>query len=87
MEIFIETPKNLELESATWSDYKYHNTLNFLVCVAPNAAITFISKTYMKRIGNEATAVESEFLDTIPGYSNIMAVKVSILLMTVFLVT
>ena len=37
-EIFIETPKNLELQSATWSDYKHHNTLKFLVCVAPNSA-------------------------------------------------
>ena len=40
-EIFIETPKHLELQSATWSEYEHHNTLKFLVCVAPNSAITF----------------------------------------------
>ena len=40
-EIFIESPKNLELQSATWSEYKHHNTLKFLVCVTPNSAITF----------------------------------------------
>ena len=26
-EVFIETPKNLELQSATWSEYKHHNTI------------------------------------------------------------
>ena len=41
-EIFIETPKNLELQSATWSEYKHHNTLMFLVCLSPNSAITFV---------------------------------------------
>ena len=25
-EVFIETPKNLDLQFATWSDYKHHNT-------------------------------------------------------------
>ena len=28
-EIFIETPKNLELQSTTWSEYKHHNTMKF----------------------------------------------------------
>ena len=28
-EIFIETPKDLEMQSTTWSEYKHHNTVNF----------------------------------------------------------
>ena len=40
-EIFIETPKKIELQSATWSEYKHHNTLKFLVCIAPNSGIIF----------------------------------------------
>ena len=74
-EIFIETPKNLELQSATWSDYKHHNTLTFLVCVAPNSAITFISKTYTARISEKAITLKSGFFDIIPRYSSIMAGK------------
>ena len=27
---FIERPKLLDCQSATWSDYKYHNTIQFL---------------------------------------------------------
>ena len=52
-EIFMETPKNLEVQSATWSEYKHHNTLKFLVCVAPNSAITFVSKGYTGRISDK----------------------------------
>ena len=74
-EIFIETPKNLELQSATWSDYKHHNTLKFLVCVAPNSAITFISKAYTGRISDKAITLKSEFLDIIPRYSSITTDK------------
>ena len=40
--IFIETKKKkkMELQSATWSDYKHHNTDELLVCVFPNSTIT-----------------------------------------------
>ena len=31
LDMSLETPKNLEIQSATWSDYKHHNTLKFLV--------------------------------------------------------
>ena len=34
--VFIATPRNLKLQSVTSSEYKHHNTINFLVCVAPN---------------------------------------------------
>ena len=34
---FIETSKNIDLQRITWSDYKHHNTLKALVCIAPNS--------------------------------------------------
>ena len=52
-EIFIETRKGLELQSVTWSKYKNHNTFTFLVRVAPNFAITFISKVFTGRISDK----------------------------------
>ena len=45
-EIFIKTTKDLNLQAATWSDYKQHNTGKFLVAVAPNFAITFCSQVF-----------------------------------------
>ena len=74
-EIFTETPKHLELQSATWSEYKHHNTLKFLVCVAPNSAITFLSKAYTGRISDKEITLKCVFLDMLLRYSNIMADK------------
>ena len=35
-EIFIKNSKNIRVQSTTWSEYKNHNTLKCLVCVASN---------------------------------------------------
>ena len=67
--------KNLELQSATWSEYKHHNALKFLVCVAPNSAITFVSKAYTGRISDKEITLKSGFLGMLPMYSNKMADK------------
>ena len=72
-DVFIETPKNLELQSATWSEYKHHNTIKFLVCVAPNSSIIYISEFYTGCISNKALTKESGFLDELPSYSSIRA--------------
>ena len=75
IEIFIETPKKLELQSAIWSEYNHHNTLKFLVCIAPNSTITFVSKAYPGRIKDEEITLKSVFLDMLSSYSNVMVEK------------
>ena len=72
-EIFIDTPKDLEMQSATWSEYKHHNTVKFLICVAPNSGIAFISKAYTGRLSGKKIILESDFLDHIPQFTTIMA--------------
>jgi len=37
-EVFMETPSDLALQSSTWSQYKHHNTVKFLVACTPNGA-------------------------------------------------
>ena len=74
-EVFIETPKNLEFQSSSWSEYKHHNTVKFLICVAPNSSITFISKAYTGRISDKKITQECNFLDEIPAHCSIMADK------------
>ena len=71
-EVFIETPKNLDLQKITWSDYKHHNTLKLLVSVAPNSSIMFISKAYGGSISDKEITNRSEYLDHVPSYSRIM---------------
>ena len=71
-EFFIETPKNLDLQKSTWSDYKHHNTLKSLICVAPNSTIMFASKAYGGSISDKEITVRSQYLDKIPMHSRIM---------------
>lgn len=71
-EFFIETPKNLDLQKVTWSDYKHHNTLKVLICVAPNSTVVFASKAYGGSISDKELTNRSGYLDHVPAYSRIM---------------
>ena len=71
-EFFIETPKNLDLQKLTWSEYKHHNTVKILVSVAPNSSIVFVSKAYGGSISDKEITNRSNYLDYIPKYSRIM---------------
>ena len=74
-ELFIETPKDLSLQSASWSDYKHHNTLKILVACAPNSTIIFVSPAYVGRTSDKALTMICGFLDAVPYHSMIMADK------------
>ena len=67
-EIFIERPRDLKIQALTWSDYKKHNTIKFLVGIAPNTMISFLSKTWGGRASDQFITRESGFLDKVePG--------------------
>ena len=67
-EVFIETPKDLELQCAIWSEYKHHNTIKFLVGVAPNSAITYVSPFYTGRISDKKLTMNCNLLNIVPMY-------------------
>ena len=46
-EIFIERPSSLIARAMTWSNYKHHNTVKFLIGVTPQGVISFISKAWV----------------------------------------
>ena len=71
-EVFIETPSDLHMQSSTWSQYKHHNTVKFLVACTPNGAICFISPVYVGSISDKELTCNSGFLTTLqdkPGIS------------------
>lgn len=41
-EIFIERPKNLKARAQTWSNYKKHNTIKYLIGITPQGTISYI---------------------------------------------
>ena len=74
-ELFIETPQDHDLQALTWSTYKHHNTLKFLIGDAPNSSIIFISKGYTGCIPDKELIIDCGYLDEVPAYSTIMCDK------------
>ena len=52
-EMFLETLKSLHLQSVTWSDYKHHNTVKYLVSVHPSGHFNFVSKGWGGRVSDK----------------------------------
>ena len=74
-EIFIETPKDFNRQAETWSHYKHHNTMKFLISVAPNSAITYVSPAYGGRVSDKEIVMLCQFLDLFDPHDMIMADK------------
>ena len=72
-EVCIETPEEFNLQSCTWSDYEHYNTGKFLIAVAPNSQITFISRVYNGRDSDKAIILHSGFLDKLDPYDVLQA--------------
>ena len=71
-EVFVETPSDLHMQSSTWSQYKHHNTVKFLVACTPNGAICFLSPVYVGSISDVELTRVSGFLEALkekPGIS------------------
>ena len=43
-EVFMDRPSNLLAQAQTWSSYKHHNTVKFVIGCCPQGAISFISR-------------------------------------------
>ena len=43
-EIFINKPKNILARAQTFSSYKHHNTVKFLIGITPQDVISYISE-------------------------------------------
>ena len=67
-EISINKPSNLKACNATCSQYKHHNTINFLISISLQGVITFISKVLGSRTSDKYLTENSKFLNNLlPG--------------------
>lgn len=64
-ELFIERPSNLQARAQTWSSYKHHNTVKFLIGISPQGVISFISKGYGGRATDRYITNDCGLLDKI----------------------
>ena len=67
-EIFIEWPTALLPRAQTWSNYKHHNTIKYLIGVTPQGSIGFISKGWGGRTSDVHLTENSGLLEKLmPG--------------------
>lgn len=67
-EVFIERPSNLKARAQTWSSYKHHNTVKFLLGITPQGVISFLSKAWGGRASDKHVTERCGILDKLlPG--------------------
>ena len=71
--VFTERPKSLINQACTWSEYKHHNTIKFLVGISPTGYITFLSDCYGGRASDRYIVKDSGFYDLLEREDMVMA--------------
>ena len=61
-EIFIERPCSYQARAQTYSNYKKHNTIKFLVGITPSGAISFLSECWGGLATDKCITMNSGFL-------------------------
>ena len=51
-EVFTERPTSLMARAQTWSNYRKHNTVKFLIGITPQGSVAFISKGWGGRVSD-----------------------------------
>ncbi len=66
-EIFIDRPTSLSARAMTYSNYKSHNTIKFLVGISPTGSITCLSKSWGGRASDKTITKSSGLIDLSEG--------------------
>ena len=52
-ELYIEKPTDYMARAATWSTYKHHNTIKYLISITPQGTVNYLSKGYGGRASDK----------------------------------
>ncbi len=74
-EIFVDRASSLTVQGQTYSNYKHHNTVKFLVAITPTGGICYVSKAWGGRTSDRLLTDRCGFLDMIEEGDLVMADK------------
>ena len=67
-EIFLDRPTNPMARAQTYSSYKHHNTVKYLIGLTPQGTVSFISDGWGARVSDKHLTEESGLLEKLlPG--------------------
>ena len=72
-EIFIETPSCFRARAQTYSNYKKHNTVKFLIAITPYSTISFLSDCWSGRAPDKVLTQESGIFDLLEPEDTVLA--------------
>ncbi|XP_072027872.1 uncharacterized protein [Amphiura filiformis] len=72
-EIFIDRPSNLLARAQTWSNYKHHNTIKYLIGITPQGTISYLSNAWGGRTSDKHITENSGFLQKLDAGDIILA--------------
>jgi len=74
-ELFIERPSGFTAQSLTFSNYKHHTTIKFLVAIVPTGGICYVSQAWGGRVSDRRITECCGFLEIIQPGDLVMADK------------
>ena len=77
-ETLVDRPHDREIYCLTFSDYKRHNTVKYLVPIAPNGMISYISPVWGGKASDRKITLADGFLDNLRPGDLMLAGKIRI---------